>query len=72
MASVEASCKSVNPDTATWEYTMKRLLATLVLLALTTPLSAQWLSLPTPGVPRTADGAPDLSAPVFRTPKTSA
>ena len=46
---------------------MKRLLATLVLLALTTPLSAQWLSLPTPGVPRTADGSPDLSAPAPRT-----
>ena len=46
---------------------MKRLLATLVSLAFTAPLSAQWISLPTPGVPRTADGAPDLSAPAPRT-----
>ena len=28
---------------------------------------AQWLSYPTPGVPRTADGKPDLSAPAPRT-----
>ncbi len=46
---------------------MKRRLATLVLLASTTPLAAQWLTLATPGIPRTADGAPDLSAPVPRT-----
>jgi len=31
------------------------------------PGVAQWVHLPTPGVPRTADGKPDLSAP---TPKT--
>ncbi len=30
------------------------------------PLSAQWLNTPTPGVPRTADGKPDLSAPAPR------
>lgn len=46
---------------------MKRLLATLALLASTTPVAAQWLTLPTPGIPRTADGAPDLSAPTPRT-----
>jgi hypothetical protein len=46
---------------------MKRRLATMFLLALTTPLSAQWLSLPTPGIPRTADGEPDLSASTPRT-----
>ncbi len=45
---------------------MKRRLATLVLLAATTPLAAQWLTLSTPEVPRTADGEPDLSAPVPR------
>ncbi len=45
---------------------MKRRLATLILLALTTPLAAQWLTLPTPGIPRTADGEPDLSAPAPR------
>jgi len=45
---------------------MKRRLAALVLLAITTPLTAQWLSLPTPAIPRTADGAPNLSAPTPR------
>src|SRR5688572_22406179 len=45
---------------------MKHLLATLVLLASAAPLSAQWLTLVTPGVPRTADGKPDLSAPAPR------
>ncbi len=29
--------------------------------------SAQWLHYPTPGVPRTADGKPNLSAPAPRT-----
>ena len=42
---------------------MKRQFATLVLLVATTPLAAQWLTLPTPDIPRTADGEPDLSAP---------
>ena len=32
------------------------------------PASAQWLKYPTPGLPRTADGRPDLSAPAPRTP----
>ena len=46
---------------------MKRRLATLVLLAAATPCAAQWLSLKTPGIPRTADGKPDLTAPAPRT-----
>lgn len=46
---------------------MKRRLATLVLLASATPLAAQWLALTTPGIPRTADGTPDLFAPAPRT-----
>src|SRR6267143_1039759 len=29
--------------------------------ALSAPLAAQWLNHPTPGIPRTADGKPDLS-----------
>ena len=48
---------------------MKRRLATLVLLVSATsvaPLSAQWLDLPTPGIPRSADGKPNLSAPLPR------
>jgi hypothetical protein len=31
------------------------------------PLAAQWLHLPTAGIPRTADGKPDLAAPAPRT-----
>jgi hypothetical protein len=50
---------------------MKRLFSTLALLIFSTflaaPLAAQWLGLPTPGIPRTADGAPDLFAPLPRT-----
>ena len=36
-------------------------------MALSAALSAQWLNQPTPGVPRTADGKPDMSAPAPRT-----
>ena len=36
-------------------------------VALATSASAQWLRHPTPGIPRTADGKPDLSAPSPRT-----
>ncbi len=50
---------------------MNRPLSALVLLAfsslLAAPLSAQWLGLETPGIPRTANGAPDLFAPLPRT-----
>ncbi|HEY5623659.1 MAG TPA: hypothetical protein VIV14_07845 [Gammaproteobacteria bacterium] len=45
---------------------MKRSLTALLLLASSTPVLAQWLSIQTPGIPRTADGAPDLSAPAPR------
>jgi hypothetical protein len=41
----------------------------LALMALTTvSAEAQWLNHPTPGIPRTADGKPNLSAPAPRTP----
>jgi len=46
---------------------MRRQLATLVLMATASPLAAQWLTLSTPGVPRTPDGEPDMSAPAPRT-----
>jgi hypothetical protein len=36
-------------------------------LGLAAPLHAQWLKHPTPGIPRTPDGAPNLSAPAPRT-----
>jgi hypothetical protein len=39
-----------------------------LLTALSPSLSAQWPSHPTAGVPRTADGRPNLSAPAPRTP----
>src|SRR5437016_253325 len=45
--------------------------ATLVVIALScvcaTPLSAQWLTYPTAGVPRTAAGKADLKAPAPKT-----
>ena len=42
---------------------MKRLIITLILLAASAPLGAQWLRYPTPGLPRTPDGKPNLTAP---------
>jgi hypothetical protein len=38
-----------------------------VWMLMTPALSAQWLKLPTPGIPRTADGKPNLSAPAPHT-----
>jgi hypothetical protein len=40
----------------------------LLAFALAAPLPAQWIKFPTAGIPRTADGKPDLSAPAPRTP----
>lgn len=37
-------------------------------VAMSAPLAAQWLNHPTPGVPRTPDGKPNLSAPTPHTP----
>jgi hypothetical protein len=39
----------------------------LALSGLCVPLGAQWLDYPTPGIPRTADGKPNLAAPAPRT-----
>ena len=39
----------------------------LILLATLIPASAQWIHYPTPGMPRTTDGKPDLSAPAPKT-----
>ncbi len=47
---------------------MKLLLSALMLLAGATPATAQWLDRPWPGIPRTADGEPDLTAPAPRGP----
>lgn len=46
---------------------MQRRLTALILLAATTPVAAQWLDLKTPDLPRTPDGALDVSAPAPRT-----
>jgi len=42
------------------------LFTTAAALALATSAHAQWLNYPTPGLPRTASGKPDLSAPAPR------
>jgi hypothetical protein len=42
--------------------------AMMMWVALPGASSAQWLDRPTPGVPHTADGKPDLSAPAPRSP----
>jgi hypothetical protein len=47
---------------------MKTLALAIVLSVLATPVAAQWLKHPTPGIPRTPDGKPNLTAPAPRTP----
>jgi hypothetical protein len=44
------------------------LLITPFFLVATPSVEAQWINHPTPGIPRTADGKPDLAAPVPRAP----
>jgi hypothetical protein len=47
---------------------MRILLTVATLAGLTMPGAAQWLNHPTPGIPRNADGKPNLTAPTPRTP----
>jgi hypothetical protein len=47
---------------------MTLFLAALVLIVGTIPAGAQWLDRPTPGIPRTPDGKPNLTAPASRGP----
>ena len=42
------------------------LAAVSVVFTLSNPAEAQWINHPTPGIPRTADGKPDLTAPTPR------
>ena len=42
---------------------MRLFLAALALIVGTMPAGAQWLDRPWPGIPRTADGKPNLTAP---------
>jgi hypothetical protein len=46
---------------------MKHFTTFILFAASVTPLAAQWLQYPTPGIPRTADGKPNLTAPAPRT-----
>jgi hypothetical protein len=39
-----------------------------IAFALAAPVSAQWINVPLPGTPRTADGKPNLAAPAPTTP----
>jgi hypothetical protein len=48
--------------------TFRQILPAALILAYSPHLHAQWPAYPTPGVPKTADGKPDLSGPVPRTP----
>ena len=43
-------------------------LLTVIVVLIAAPLQAQWLNQRTPGIPRAADGKPNLSAPAPRTP----
>jgi len=43
-------------------------LVAAILIIATVPTAAQWLNYPTVGVPKTADGRPNLNAPTPRTP----
>jgi hypothetical protein len=47
---------------------MRLFLAAVVLIAGAAPAAAQWLDRPWPGIPRTADGRPNLAAPTPRGP----
>ncbi len=47
---------------------MNNVVTGFLLAVLGTPLAAQWLNYPTPGIPRTADGKPNLSAPAPKMP----
>ena len=40
----------------------------IVTIVLSAPVAAQWLTQPTPGIPRTPDGKPNLAAPAPRAP----
>ena len=52
------------PAAKRWQVSMA---AMAMLVAMAGPAPAQWLKLPLPGTPRTADGKPNLTAPAPRT-----
>src|SRR5436309_7944198 len=49
------------------ESSMRTLLAGMVFSLIASSSAAQWIEHPTPGIPRTADGKPNLTAPAPRT-----
>src|ERR1700720_4862480 len=44
-----------------------RIAVGITIFLICSPLSAQWLNYPTPGIPRLPDGKPNLNAPAPRT-----
>ena len=46
---------------------MKTVVFAVIFSAVTLPVAAQWLNHPTPGIPRTANGKPNLTAAAPRT-----
>jgi hypothetical protein len=53
--------------TADWKATPARLALTIAFAILAVPIAGQWVNQPTKGLPRTADGKPNLAAPAPRT-----
>ena len=51
----------------TFRYNRRMRCPAAALLFLATSMQGQWLNYPTPGVPRTRDGKPNLMAPAPRT-----
>jgi hypothetical protein len=54
------------PETGSWS-PFSALACCLLSIAFAIPATAQWIDYPTAGLPRTADGKPNLSAPAPRT-----
>src|SRR5437867_6468676 len=60
--------RDIKSNSGRRRYRMKPVMFAIIFAVLTTPVAGQWLHYPTPGIPRTPDGKPDLSAPVPKTP----
>src|SRR5215472_5073322 len=64
MAGTEVRLVSVSA----WVYHIRPMRTITLTVVFTASALAQWLNLSTPGIPRTADGKPNLTAPVPRMP----
>src|SRR5262249_32785144 len=60
-------CKRCLKDPKGGENPMRTLIAGIVFTLIASSSAAQWIQQPTPGIPRTSDGKPDLTAPAPRT-----